>query len=163
VLKFRWALNTDDVDEVGQRYVHTVEGGVVAAQYLHGWRPPLQDAIFIGPAYTFLTENRPVSYQFWLNASSPAWGRRIYQPLTHPFVLTRRWPQDRKWTEQDEFSAGQAMLRRVVLGLVRRCRVRVYLGMSDLNARGYEERGPLLDWVQRVMRGARPAQEVGDV
>ncbi len=154
VRKFRWALDVDEVSELGKLYLRMVEGGVVAAQYLHGWRPAQQNAVFIAPAYTFLTENRPVAYQFWLNASSSSWGRRLYQPLTHPFVLTRHWPQGQKWDEEDEFQAGQAMLRRVVLGLLRRCRVKVYLGISELNPRGHEERGPLLEWVQRLLREA---------
>ena len=163
VRKFRWALDVDNVDELGARYVRMVEGGVVAAQYLHGWRRPERNAVFIGPAYTFLTENRPVDYQFWLNAGSPSWGRRLYQPLTHPFVLTRHWPRERKWSEEDEFLAGQAMLRGLVLGLLRRCRVKVYLGFSELNPRGHEERGPLLEWVQRLLREASRTREVGRV
>jgi len=137
---------------VGKRYVTMVNRGVVAAQYMSGWNEAQQQALFVGPAYTFLGENRPVSYQFWLHANSLSWGRRLYQPLTHPFVLTRRWPSDRQWTEDDEILAGQAMLQRVVLGLLRRCRSRVYLCMSELNARGYEERGALLDWMQRLLR-----------
>jgi hypothetical protein len=161
VVKFRRALELDDPDELGKRYVRMVEGGVVAAQYLPG-RVGLdeQSAVFIAPAYTFLTENRPVSYQFWLNANSPSWGRRLYQPLTHPFVLTRNWPRDRQWGEEEEYAAGQDMLRRVVLGLLRRCRVRVYLGMSELNPRGSEERGPLQEWVQRLLRDLNRAAEV---
>ncbi|UCC76030.1 MAG: hypothetical protein JSW37_10985, partial [Anaerolineales bacterium] len=163
VLKFRWALDVDEVEEVGTRYLRMVQSGVVAAQYLHGWRAPTEDAVFIGPAYTFLTENRPVDYQFWLNANSPSWGRRLYQPLTHPFVLTRHWQRQRKWTEEDEFQAGQAMLRRVVLGLLRRCRQKVYLGISELNPRGREERGPLLEWVQRLLRETQRTQGRVDV
>jgi hypothetical protein len=163
VRKFRYALDVEDVDELGKRYVQMVEGGVVAAQYLSGWRPPVRNTLFLGPAYTFLAENRSVSYQFWLNANSPSWGRRLYQPLTHPFVLTRNWPREQKWTEDDEYRAGQTMLRRVVLGLVRRCRERVYLAMSELNPRGYDERGPLLEWVQRVFREARRDDEASHV
>jgi hypothetical protein len=163
VLKFRWALDVDEVEEVGTRYLRMVQSGVVAAQYLYGWRAPAKDAVFIGPAYTFLTENRPVDYQFWLNANSPSWGRRLYQPLTHPFVLTRHWPRQRKWAEEDEFQAGQVMLRRVVLGLLRRCRRKVYLGMSELNPRGREERGPLLEWVQRLLRETQRTQGKVDV
>ena len=163
VHKFRWALDVDDADQVGMRYVRMVEGGVVAAQYLRGWRPAMENAVFVAPAYTFLTENRPVDYQFWLNANSPSWGRRLYQPLTHPFVLTRYWTRERKWTEEDELRAGQAMLRRVLLGLLRRCRVKVYLGMSELNPRGRQERGPLLEWVQRLLRQAHRAPEAGNV
>lgn len=163
VRKFRYALDVEDVDELGKRYVQMVEGGVVAAQYLLGWRPPVRNAVFLGPAYTFLGENRQVSYQFWLNANSPAWGRRLYQPLTHPFVLTRNWPQGQKWTEEDEYRSGQTMLRRVVLGLLRRCRERVYVAISELNPRGYEERGPLIEWVQRVFRASRRSDEASHV
>ncbi len=157
VLKFRQASDTQDPDELGTRYVRMVEGGVLAAQYLFHVQPPPVDAVFVGPAYTFLTENRPVSYQFWLNVNSPSWGRRLFQPLTHPFVLTRHWPRERPWTEEDEFRSGQEMLQRVVLGLLRRCRVKVYLGASELNPRGGEERGPLQEWLQRLMRDTRPA------
>lgn len=155
VLKFRRALDTEDPDELGRRYVRMVEGGVLAAQYPFNGPPSLPDAVFIGPAYTFLTENRPVSYQFWLNVNSPSWGKRLFQPLTHPFVLTRHWPRERPWTEEDEFRSGQEMLQRVVLGLLRRCRVKVYVGASELNPRGGEERGPLQDWVQRLVRETR--------
>lgn len=152
VRKFRWVVDIAGADELGRRYVQMVERGVVAAQYLHGWRPPLQDAVLIAPAHTFLSENRAVDYQFWLNANSASWGRRLYQPLTHPFVLTRHWPWGQQWTEEDEFRAGQEMLRRVVIGLLRRCRRRVYLAFTELNPRGREERGPLLEWVQRLRR-----------
>ncbi|MGQ9493393.1 MAG: UvrD-helicase domain-containing protein [Anaerolineae bacterium] len=163
VRKFRWASDVTDINELGMRYIRMVEGGVVAAQYLHGWRPAEQNAVFIAPAYTFLTENRPVDYQFWLDANSLSWGRRLYQPLTHPFVLTRHWPSGRLWSEEDEFLAGQMMLRRVVLGLLRRCRVRVYLGISELNPRGREERGPLLDWVQRMLREVAHAPDFSPI
>jgi len=153
--KFRRAVGTEDANELGPRYLRMVEDGVLAAQYLLDSAPLVPNATFLGPAYTFLTENRPVDYQFWLNANSPSWGRRLFQPLTHPFVLTRHWPRERLWTEEDEFRSGQEMLQRVVLGLLRRCRVRVYVGASELNPRGGEERGPLLDWVQRLIRQAR--------
>jgi hypothetical protein len=54
------------------------------------------------------------------------------------------------------------MLRRVVTGLLRRCRRTVYLEFSDLNVRGREERGPLMEWVQRLLREMR-VRERGDV
>jgi len=161
--KFRWALEVDDPSEAGKRYVQTIEGGTIAAQYLRIWRQPTADAVFVGPAYTFLSENRPVGYQFWLNANSVAWGRRVYQPLTHPFVLTRHWRHGQLWTEQDEAESGQLMLQRVVTGLLRRCRTRVYWGTSDLDPRGYEQRGPLLEWLYRLQRDAGRAEELAHV
>jgi hypothetical protein len=38
--------------------------------------------------------------------------------------------------------------------LVRRCRRCIYLGIADLGEQGYEQRGPLLQAVQRVLRRA---------
>ena len=64
--------------------------------------------------------------------------------------------------EEDELQAGQEMLDRVVVGLLRRCRTRLYLGMSRLSPRGYEERGPLLARVQGLVRDTLRA-EVGRV
>jgi len=163
VSKFRQVLNLDDADELGKRYLRLVNSGVLAAQYLPGLQPPMAEAVFIGPAYSFLTANHIVDYQFWLNAKSPSWGRRLYQPLTHPFVLTRHWPEGRQWTEEDEFLAGQEMLWRVLNGLLRRCRIKVYMVLSELNARGSEERGPLLSWVQGLLRDVRRSEASRDV
>jgi hypothetical protein len=36
-------------------------------------------------------------------------------------------------------------------GLLRRCRERVYLGLSDLGEGGYEQQGPLLKAIHRIM------------
>ncbi|HTP07336.1 MAG TPA: hypothetical protein VMP08_03750, partial [Anaerolineae bacterium] len=86
------------------------------------------------------------------NAGSPAWWERLYQPLTHPYVLSRQWPPDKKWGDEDEVATRQATLLRLVRGLLRRCRTRVYLAISTLNEQGFEERGPLLTLIQQVLR-----------
>ena len=49
--------------------------------------------MLIAPAYTFLLANQPVDYQFWMDVGSPAWSERLYQPLTHPIILSRGWPE----------------------------------------------------------------------
>jgi len=158
VRKFRRAVDAADHDELGQRYIAMVRRGVVAAQYLNS--PSASDkAVFVGPAHTFLAENRPVAYQFWLYVNSPAWGRRIYQPLTHPYVLTRHWPADRLWTDDEEQQTSDDALSRILLGLLRRCRERVYALSCDLNPRGREEHGPLADRLQRLLRLSRQSAE----
>jgi hypothetical protein len=58
------------------------------------------------------------------------------------------------WSDEHEFAARQMALGRLILGLVRRCRRCIYLGIADLGERGYEQRGPLLQAVQRVLRRA---------
>jgi len=138
--------------KLGQEYVDMVERGVLAAQYVRSWQVA-EDAVFLAPAYTFLMANRPVGVQFWINAGSQGWWRRINQPLTHPYVLSRSWARKALWTESDEIEAQRSTLCRLVLGLLRRCRKRLYLGLSEIGEQGYEElHGPLPVAIQRVLR-----------
>jgi hypothetical protein len=46
-------------------------------------------------------------------------------------------------------------LGRLILGLTRRCRQRIYLTSSELSEQGYEQQGPLLQSVQRILRERR--------
>jgi hypothetical protein len=141
--------------DLGREYVQMVQDGVVAAQYVRSWQRQPKDAVLLAPAYTFLMTNRPVSYQFWLDVGGTGWWERLSQPLTHPYVLSRRWAENGGlWTDADEYAARQDALTALALGLLRRCRVKVYLGLSELGAQGSEQRGPLLQAVQRVLRSA---------
>ncbi len=45
----------------------------------------------------------------------------------------------------------QETMRRLLLGLVRRTRQRIYLGASDYSEGGFEQRGPLLTIVNRLL------------
>ncbi|MGQ9598481.1 MAG: ATP-binding protein [Anaerolineae bacterium] len=137
--------------DLGLEHVDMVERGILAAQYISSWLGPADNAVLLVPAYTFLMMNQPVSIQFWLDAGSRAWFERIYQPLTHPYVLRRDWPGDQLWTDEEEVRVREEALGRLILGLTRRCRQRVYLAYSELNERGYEQRGPLLQAVQRTL------------
>jgi hypothetical protein len=135
----------------GRPYLDMVNDGVIAATYVEppGEPPP---AVLLVPAYTYLLSNTPVAIQFWLNAGSPAWWERLYQPLTHPYVLSRHWSEGRKWTDEEEQTARRDTLLRLVRGLLRRCRGKVVLAYSSLNEQGFEERGPLLTLIQQVLR-----------
>jgi DEAD/DEAH box helicase len=156
VQKFRQTFSSRASQEQGMdvslEYVDMVERGVVAAQYISSWQIRPEDAVLMIPAYTFLMMNEPVTVQFWLDAGSSAWFERIYQPLTHPHVLRRDWPDGQVWTDDDEVRVREEALVRLTLGLTRRCRQRVYLAFSELNEQGYEQQGPLLQAVQRLLR-----------
>jgi hypothetical protein len=128
---------------------------VVAAQYISSWQVRPENAVLLVPAYTFLMMNQPVTIQFWLDAGSRSWSERIYQPLTHPYVLRRDWPEDELWTDENEVRARDEALGRLILGLTRRCRQRIYLTSSDLSEQGYEQQGPLLRSVQDILRARR--------
>jgi len=152
--KFRWVAADGVVGDkpLGKEYIEMVQEGVVAAQYVRSWLLQPEDAVLLAPAYTFLMSNRPVDVQFWLDVGSRGWWERLYQPLTHPYVLSRRWPRDAVWTDADEVEARRDTLYRLTQGLIRRCRRKVYLGLCELGEQGYEQRGPLLQAIQRTLR-----------
>jgi hypothetical protein len=152
VRNFRWIATSDQFSDqpMGKEYIEMVQDGVVAAQYIRSWQVADEDSVLMAPAYTFLMRNQSVDYQFWLDIASHGWHERIYQPLTHPYVLNRNWPKDRYWTDLDEVENNQESLYRLVAGLMRRCRRRVYMGLSELSESGYENEGLLLRVMQRV-------------
>lgn len=153
--RFRLALTEEVLTEkaLGQEYVEMVQAGVIANQYLRGWDLPADSsAVLLAPAYTFLMRNQPVTYQFWLNVGGRGWSERLYQPLTHPYVLSANWPDDSQWTDADEYGAQQVGLHRLTQGLVRRCRRQIYLVFSELGEQGYEQRGALVEAIQRMLR-----------
>jgi len=140
-----------DANYLNRAYVRLIEQGVVSALYTRSWDTPAE-AVLIAPAYTFLMSNRPVAYQFWLDAGSNGWWERIAQPLTHPFVLSAEWTGERQWTDEDEVSAQNDRLRRLVLGLTRRCKKHIIIVNAEINERGYEQRGRLLLALHRMLR-----------
>ena len=137
---------------VGKEYIQRVEEGVIAAQYLESWQRPSTGYVLLAPAYTFLMSNYPVSYQYWLDIASHSWSERLSQPLTHPYVLSRAWPRDKVWTDVDEVATSQDALLRLVIGLLNRCRSQVVLGLSSLGEQGFEQRGPLLRIMNRILQ-----------
>ncbi len=142
-----------DLALLGKEYIAMLNDGVLAAQYLESWRMSEEEAVFVAPAYTFLLTYCPVTVQFWLDAGSSGWYERLAQPVTHPYVLAREWEPGRLWTDADEVVQSQKALERLTSGLLRRCRERVYLCMSELGEAGFEQRGELLKAFQKVLQG----------
>ena len=132
-----------------------VKDGVISAQYIRSWQTQDTGSVLLAPAYTFLMSNRPVDYQFWIDVGNRSWTERLYQPLTHPYVLSRNWQEGQPWTDMDEIGASSLSLERLATGLLRRCRKKLYLGLSDLNEQGFEQRGVLLTAFQRVLRDSQ--------
>ena len=161
--KFRWAVEErqpapDNLDAeeppLGKEYVRMIQEGVLAAQYIESWQIPPENAVLLAPAYTFLLANQPVDHQFWLDIGASSWSQRLYQPLTHPYVLSQNWEEGRVWTDVDEYEWSRENLYCLVLGLARRCRKQIHLGLCDLGESGYEQRGMLLKAIQQVLKQA---------
>ncbi len=142
----------DEVN-IGQEYVKMVDAGILADQYEPKEWKKRPKAVLIAPAYTFLLSNQAVDYQFWINLDSPAWARRLHQPLTQPYVLSQQWPPGQIWTDLHERQTSRELLLRVVTGLVKRCRRKIFIGYSKFDERGYEQEGELRTVFDFLLRG----------
>lgn len=141
------------IPQINQAYLTMIEQGIFAAQYVRSWDLSVEEeAILIAPATTFLMSNRPVDYQFWLDAGSSGWWERIAQPLTHPYILAADWDVDRPWTDADEVSSQNDRLYRLLTGLSRRCRRQIFIFNAEFSEQGYEQRGKLLIALQQMLR-----------
>jgi hypothetical protein len=152
--KFRMSVSRvleQEHQQVGERYVQMVQEGVVSGYYaMEAAETP--DAVLIAPAHTYLLRNRSCAHQFWLDIGSNAWHRRIHQPLTNPYVLSREWDRRDVWSTAFEQRFEKERLTRIVLGLVRRCTDSVHLFASELSSHGQEQTGDLLVALGHVLR-----------
>ncbi|MEM7343810.1 MAG: hypothetical protein AAF485_06175 [Chloroflexota bacterium] len=149
------------VDELNRAYIHMIEQGIMAAQYIRRWDAAPEEAVLITPATTFLMSNRPVDYQIWLDAGSSGWWERISQPLTHPYILAADWEKGRPWIDADEVGTQYDRLYRLILGLTRRCRNQVVIVNAEIGEQGYEQRGQLLVTLQQMLRQLQRETERG--
>ncbi len=146
-----------DHSETGQEYYRMVKTGVLANQYIKSWTDLPDNEVFLSPAYTFLLNNKPVDYQFWLDIGSRGWYERIYQPLTNPHILHRDWPLGKPWTDDEELAGNLATLSCLTTGLFRRCRKSVFACFTETDERGFEQKGTLLLVLNKAISGARLA------
>ena len=158
VRKFRWVTErqlAEEGDSSDREYVATVADGLIAAQYVDARDADAQEAVLLTPAWTFLMSNRRVDHQFWIEVGARGWSEPLRQPLTQPYVLSRGWPAGRTWGEEDEAREGRDHLYRLAVGLVRRCRTAIHLGLCDVNEQGSEYRGRFLRAIDEVLRSAK--------
>ena len=150
--------------ETSREFVTMIEQGVIAAQYLEPWQEQdTRQSVLIAPAFTFLMSNSPASHQFWLDIGSSGWWARLDQPLTQPYILSRNWPSEQKWTAANEIETNEQTLARVVGGLLSRCSQHVDLLSIGMNESGNEERGALLIAMQTVLRSLSAGKEAVNV
>jgi len=154
IKNFRWANQAiDQLDPLatGKAYIEMVERGILAASSYQD-QTQIQDQILLLPAYTYLTGSVQSKIQFWMDPGNPSWAERLYQPLTHPYVLSPNWPENKPWTQVDEQLHQTESLQRIINGLLLKCSDKVYFCISRMNEQGQEMRGPMLSILQDIFR-----------
>jgi len=154
--KFRQVMtveSTQKTPELNKEYIKLVETGILSAQYMGDWAAKTRSgSVLVSPAFSYLMNNRPVRFQFWLDIGSQGWWTRLDQPLTHPYVLNRNWQSGKLWSDMHENAANQQSLIRIMDGLIRRCREHIFMCTLGVNEQGNEERGALIMAVQTILR-----------
>ncbi len=154
--KFRQVMTVEasvKTHDLNKEYIRLVETGILSAQYLADWTTKTwSGAVLVSPAFSYLMNNRPVRFQFWLDIGSQGWWTRLDQPLTHPYVLNRNWQNEKLWTDMHENAANQQSIIRIMDGLIRRCSEHIYMCTLGVNEQGNEERGALIKAVQTILR-----------
>jgi hypothetical protein len=168
VQKFRKVVTmacTLNGKEIGHEYVEMVNRGVLAAQYLDqdDENNNKENSVLISPAFTFLMSNQPVDYQLWLDIGSISWSERLEQPLTHPFVLSRNWNIEEKWTHAHENQLSNETLSSLINGLCTRCNKHIFLYASGLSEQGQEQSSPFLKALQRLNRSLVQIEDTENV
>lgn len=141
--------------QMAKEFVISVQSGLLSATYIDPKSDETEDAVLITPVINFLSLNKAVDYQIWLNVGSSSWYERLEQPLSHPYVLSRQWEDGRLWTADDDITLSRQTLSKILSGLLNRCKKGIYLGISDYNETGNEERGLLLKHIQALYRRAQ--------
>ena len=152
-IKFEQALEIDcPEDRKALYFIQSIRKGLLSGIYEEN--PDTEDSILITPVLSFLMRNQAVDYQFWMNTGSNGWHERLEQPLTQAYVLSRSWKPGRVWSTADDAQFSKETLTHTVLGLLSRCRKKVYLGISVYDESGSQEKGLLLQVLQGLFRRA---------
>lgn len=165
--KFRQVMAVETLPktpELNKEYIQLVETGILSAQYMGDLSAKTRSgSVLVSPAFSYLMNNRPVRFQFWLDIGSQGWWTRLDQPLTHPYVLNRNWQSGKLWSDMHEITANQQSLIRIMDGLIRRCSEHIFMCTLGVNEQGNEERGALIMAVQTILRKLQSTEGVKHV
>jgi hypothetical protein len=107
---------------------------------------PLSNAVTLATIFQYRSSRQFHRWHFWLDVGSPLWAKGGAATLFGaPFFLQERLGDP--WTAQDEKSAEDQRLQRILADLLARVSERVFLCHSDLAVNGQEQMGPLLPLV----------------
>jgi len=131
------------------QYVQMLQDGMLPARYDE--EPDSDDGVLLATVQAYLTSDERSRVQFWLDVQTSGWHERIFQPLTHPYVLAHHWPRDARWDDDDEHREAVERLADLVAGLAYRCRERIYLAASQLTISGQEGESWLTRPLQQML------------
>jgi hypothetical protein len=125
------------------RFIQLLRQGTVTANpFPVRSEGPEAQAITLANIFQYRSSRRAHKWHFWLDAGSPLWLSGGAATLFGAPLFVRS-QLGRPWGTEDETTADQQRLRRILVDLLSRCSV-LYLCHSELAVNGQEQTGPLL-------------------
>ena len=154
--RFRQAMERFGEGAYGSEYIKMLTEGTVAAEPLEAYDPD-RDAVTLATPYAYIASRLTARYQIWVDISGDGWYANDVKELSNPHVLSRRWEEGGRWTDQRNNRVRQANAARTARALVRRCRGRLILAECSLTPWGMEQEGGLSEAFSDLIReGGRP-------
>ncbi|MEA5592989.1 recombinase family protein [Rivularia sp. UHCC 0363] len=122
------------------------KGTVTASPYPIRPIGPLANAVTLATIFQYRSLRHSHSWHFWLDVGSPLWTKGGAATLFGSmFFLQERFAQP--WSAEDEKSAEDERLERIIADLLARVSDKIYLCHSELAVNGQEQLGSLLPLV----------------
>jgi len=106
-------------------------------------------SVTLATIFQYRSSRRAHKWHFWLDAGSSLWLSGGAATLFGAPLFVRS-QLGRPWETEDETTADQQRLRRILLDLLSRCSL-LYLCHSELAVNGQEQTGPLLPLIQSAV------------
>ncbi|MEG4584317.1 recombinase family protein [Microcoleus sp. MOSTC5] len=134
--------NAGDSETIA-RFIQLLRQGTVTANpFPVRSEGPEAQAVTLANIFQYRSSRRAHKWHFWLDAGSPLWLSGGAATLFGAPLFLRS-QQGRPWETEEETTANQQRLRRILLDLLSRCSL-LYLCHSELSVSGQEQTGPLL-------------------
>ncbi len=152
VSRFRETISNfkDESDQdLSQRYLAMIYEGTLAADVLFN-DIEKEDRVLMATPYKFLfaPEIKDVEYLFLVDISSQNWLRSIAKELSNPYLYSPQWNNQSNWNDQADQQIRKNQLLDFLTNLFLKVNKGIYLADSYLDSMGWEQEGPLYNWLK---------------
>jgi hypothetical protein len=136
----------------GAAFIRMLSAGTVAAESL--LEPATREhAVILATPYAYISGHLRSTVQVWMDCTSRGWFQQDVRELINPHVLNARWPHGEIWTDENNQAVSRKNGARVARALLRRCGGNLLVAAANVDSRGFEQDGEMLDAVFAALAG----------
>jgi len=136
-------------DNPNTAFIRLLSAGTVAAESL--LEPATRDqAVVLATPYAYISGHHHSRFQIWMDCTSRRWFQQDVREIINPHVLKRVWSGG-LWGDEENESISRHNGARIARALLRRCSEGLLLTAANIDSRGFEQDGGLLEAVFAAM------------